>query len=367
MIEQSKGNCPHGEFILIDGCPQCKAAVWGDRESRQIVKVRFGDDATEGREYVYYFEGVLVVGDVVDAPTKNSTQKATVTAINVPEAEVASFKDAMKTISAIPKQEEQIPLEITSELSSEQEEMEEGLNSEGLTLIDASEPKQFTGLLTIKPQSETAVVRIKPLTYQNIQAIMTGIKDLVENATAFVIDSEATVETATVTLSSIATLKRAATTGRKDFLEPLQDFIADVKADFKLLMDPIEEADRILRSKVVAYRVAQQRKKAEADAITLQEREIAERKAALNNEQAPTQPVVLRAEPKTYAQTSTGSSALMGIAKWRVVDLSLVDRNYLMIDAGKVGKDVKSSKGTISIPGIEIWIEPTLQVKGRKD
>lgn len=236
--------------------------------------------------------------------------------------------------------------------------------------LAAKVPQQITSSIAaihIVPAPETDTVRIKPLTYQNIQTIMTGIKDLVENATAFVVDSEETVETATITLNSIATLKRAATTGRKDFLEPLRNIINDINLDFKLLMDPIEEADGILRQKVTDYRIEQQNKKQEADAIAREERMIAERKAALNGEPAPVLPVVLQAKPKTFTRTETGSSGLMQIAKWEVEDLSKVPREYLMIDAGKVGKAVKSSKGSISIPGIRIFKEATLQVKGRKD
>ena len=50
-----------------------------------IVKVRYGSDPKQGREYSYYTEDVLVIGDKVNVPTKNGTVKAIVTGINVQE------------------------------------------------------------------------------------------------------------------------------------------------------------------------------------------------------------------------------------------------------------------------------------------
>jgi hypothetical protein len=64
-----------------------------------IIKLRFlrnGDPA--GIEYTYYTLVDVAVGDVVEMEAKDGIAKGIVTRVNVPEAEIAPFKDRVKTI-----------------------------------------------------------------------------------------------------------------------------------------------------------------------------------------------------------------------------------------------------------------------------
>lgn len=64
-----------------------------------IIKVRFLRDGQPfGREYSYLTPEEVEVDDLVEMETKTGTAKGIVTQTNVPEAEIASFKDKMKTI-----------------------------------------------------------------------------------------------------------------------------------------------------------------------------------------------------------------------------------------------------------------------------
>jgi len=64
-----------------------------------IIKVRFFKGGTPaGKEYSYYTPEQVDIGDIVDVGTRNGTARATVTAVDVPEAEIAAFKPAVKTI-----------------------------------------------------------------------------------------------------------------------------------------------------------------------------------------------------------------------------------------------------------------------------
>ncbi len=70
-----------------------------------IVKVRYCLDSDEHgelspREYTYYSVDPLQVGDHITVPVRNTTSKAVVTAVDVPESEIAAFKDKLKTIPA---------------------------------------------------------------------------------------------------------------------------------------------------------------------------------------------------------------------------------------------------------------------------
>lgn len=61
-----------------------------------IVKVKFLKDGQEtGRPYTYFSNDVVAVGDTVQI---NESAKGTVVEIDVPEIEIADFKDKVKTI-----------------------------------------------------------------------------------------------------------------------------------------------------------------------------------------------------------------------------------------------------------------------------
>lgn len=58
--------------------------------------LRYGKSA--GREYTYLTNTDVAVGDVVEIDGKQGISQGIVTQINVPEAEIAPFKDRAKTI-----------------------------------------------------------------------------------------------------------------------------------------------------------------------------------------------------------------------------------------------------------------------------
>ena len=68
-----------------------------------IISIKYEDDfcprTFNGREYSYYTNKILNIGDLVEAPTKYGTKIAKVTRINVPENEIINIKPYMKTIT----------------------------------------------------------------------------------------------------------------------------------------------------------------------------------------------------------------------------------------------------------------------------
>lgn len=73
-----------------------------------IVKLRFvrGGEPS-GREYTYFTPVDVEVGDLVEMDAREGIAKGIITQINVPEEEIAPFKDRAKTIigKAQPKEE----------------------------------------------------------------------------------------------------------------------------------------------------------------------------------------------------------------------------------------------------------------------
>lgn len=64
-----------------------------------IIKLRFlraGEPS--GREYTYFTPCEVAVGDLVEIDGKQGISQGVVTAIDVPEEEIAPFRDRAKTI-----------------------------------------------------------------------------------------------------------------------------------------------------------------------------------------------------------------------------------------------------------------------------
>mgnify|MGYP001007713015 CR=1 FL=1 len=64
-----------------------------------IIKLRFlrhGKPA--GREYTYFSNVDVAIGDLVEVEGKQGVSQGAVTQIDVPEAEIAPFRDRAKTI-----------------------------------------------------------------------------------------------------------------------------------------------------------------------------------------------------------------------------------------------------------------------------
>ena len=71
-------------------------------ENTNLVKLKFlRDGEPSGREYTYISKSEVAIGDTVivrEAEEGKEAPKGIITAVNVPEAEVESFKDKLKAI-----------------------------------------------------------------------------------------------------------------------------------------------------------------------------------------------------------------------------------------------------------------------------
>ena len=68
-------------------------------EKTNIIKLRFlKNGIPAGGEGSYLTGSPVAVGDYVEAPSMSGTATAIVTAVNVPEAEIAPFRGRVKSI-----------------------------------------------------------------------------------------------------------------------------------------------------------------------------------------------------------------------------------------------------------------------------
>ena len=131
----------------------------------------------------------------------------------------------------------------------------------------------------------------------------------------------------------------------------------------------IEEEIRA-REEEKARKIEEERKKKEEafEKAAAAEKAGDEEKAAEELEKAEKseeEETMLSLEPKFKAKApDTKGTSIKKIWKYRVKNLKLVPREYLKLDEAKIGMAVRSSKGTIEIPGIEVYPEDSISLRG---
>ena len=148
----------------------------------------------------------------------------------------------------------------------EQDEMEDGLNAEGLTMAG-------TSLVVLRPGAD-----VEAMNYHD------EAQRLLEYANSRVITTAEDNRLANDDLSVISKLKKAMEAKRKAYLEPLKQQQDAIRDTYDYLMGPVLEADKITRNKMVKYDAEQRRIRAEQEEINRLKMEAAKKEMALNGE-----------------------------------------------------------------------------------
>lgn len=176
---------------------------------------------------------------------------------------------------------------------------------------------------------------------------------------------------------------------RKKITVPLNAALDEVNARFKTISEPLKEAEQLLKNKMVAFSEAEEkrakeeaaRKEKERQEQERKDREAAEARRKQEEEQA-ADPTLDRAAPSfppsveavkqevapikpeirktTYGQTGASFTAKK-VWDYELTDLSLVPREFLILDTSKVGAVVKA--GIREIAGIRIYQKSTASVR----
>ena len=154
-------------------------------------------------------------------------------------------------------------------------------------------------------------------------------------------------------LLSLSVIKLELDSKRQFFSKPLYDQMRRINAYFDQYLKPIEEADKILRQKIIQYRALKW------EEFKQQEKEIYERiKNELNS--ADLLPVVVTPTLAKNEVLSGGEVSFRVVKKWVVEDESKLPREYLKPDEKKIAEAVKKGK---EIPGVKVYTAEEPQVK----
>ncbi len=214
--------------------------------------------------------------------------------------------------------------------------------------------------------SDAALLRVRPDTDSSIIALQSEVTRLLHYAEVIVVASDADVKTATEDLSLLAKLKKAIADKRKDWLTPIKENLDAVDAVFKSLSQPLDQADKLTRTKILAYRAEVERKVREAEEINRLRMEAAKKEMELKGELTESVNLVeVTPLPPKTVRTEVGDLGTSEIWKFQVVDFTLLPNEYKIADEVKIGKVVRATKGSIAIPGVKMWPEKILKVSAK--
>lgn len=186
--------------------------------------------------------------------------------------------------------------------------------------------------------------------------------NIITRAKNFHITSEEKASDANNVLHWIAKAKKAIEERRKFFVTPLKAHVRDIEAEFKVITGPLIQADAIIRSKVVDYRVRieeearkkeeELRRKAEA-----KQKKVEEKAKSKGEVPPPPPPLIVVEPPKTTEGVTLTKNWTYGI-----VDINKVPREYLTLDTVAVMRAVNLK--VRNIPGLRIYQKPSIKVGG---
>jgi len=198
----------------------------------------------------------------------------------------------------------------------------------------------------------------------------------------YVVSSQENYADAGEVLKAIKTKAKSLDELRKSLTKPLDESKKRIMEFFKSPLDSLEQAEKTIKSAMISWhqeqeriRLAEERRLAELqrkEAEELQKKVEAElaKAASLKTDKAK-EAAQARAEEaqakiemvNSYVPTVESKvEAVAGISKrtvwkFRVVNVNLVPREYMIPDEKFIGKMVEASKGTKPIAGIEIYSE----------
>ena len=210
----------------------------------------------------------------------------------------------------------------------------------------------------------TALIHVDPVGDEKVHALGLEVIAIVQRAEAKVVLSDADVHEATGEIALIAGLKKAFEEKRKEYTTPLNGYLKDINATFKEYTDPLDQADKMTRGKVLAYRAEQERQRQEEERINRLREEAARAEMQLKGELTESVNLVeVSPPPPAHYRTIAGDLGKTLTWKFEVVAFAILPDDYKLPDMVKIRKVVIAGA---TIPGVKAWQEESLRVTAPK-
>jgi hypothetical protein len=214
--------------------------------------------------------------------------------------------------------------------------------------------------------SGTALVPIEPDKDADVIALVQSARTICQYAESRVVANLEDTKLATEDLSTLSLTMRAVKEKQADYTKPYKTLLDGINGVFKPVIDSLDKATSITKSKLLAYRAEVERRRLAAEAINREKEELAKREAALNEGEITVDltPVpVPEVAPKTV-YTEVGNAGVVKNWHYRVTNFTLLDDVYKLENTVVLNSIArKIGKGTPpTIAGIEFYQEDSLRV-----
>ncbi len=218
----------------------------------------------------------------------------------------------------------------------------------------------------------TAIVAVAPNQDIEVLKLREEILKIRNYARGMVVKTPQDAKVATNDLSIISHLKKDLETKRKEFICPLQTYVKEINDAFKLISEPLLEADKAVRDKIISYKTKQDRLRREALEAAEAQRVANEKARKVREEtgeivEGPTEaPVEIPMEVSSRVHADLGTAGLRANWKYEVVDFDQLPDEYKVPDTTMLNAIAKKHHDTKQIPGIRFYNEPSLAVTTKK-
>jgi hypothetical protein len=345
-----------------------------------IVKVKYYSESKgkySDREYTYLSEDALQVGDVVMVPVRDTTGKAIVAAVDVPESEIEAFKDKIKTIPSgslidVAGKPEHLGnfADIFDDPPMPYEDYLEALEEdiEADRYFDKSPTDPVQNLLNeLDPKGTKAIIQIKPEEDPTYAALVSEVAALCRYADMRVIKTPEDAKAATDDLNLIRKLTKSIEDLRNKYVRPINEHVKTINDQFKNLSIPLSQADKTTQAKILAYQAEVKRKAEEAEEINRQKLELARKEAALNGTgeiTIDTTPVIVP-EVVNTVRTETATVGVRSNWKAEVVDFAALSDEFKLADMVTLNALARSRKGKNPPSGVRFYDAASITVRSR--
>lgn len=331
----------------------------GGKNVKQTIHVRFDGNA---REYTYYTEEPLSIGDRVVVPVKEDRKEGTVTEIDVKLEDIKFDPSLIKTI---PKGsnvivDKAIPIENQGKLIQDiMVDTKKGV-TQGIT-DDVIQDTHLQSGEDRKVELTTAIINIKPELSENYIKLYSELEKLKNYAENRVINTDNDIVAAAMDLAVITGCKAEMDKLKAKYINPIREHLDAVLEPFKKLAVLLGDAELINKAKVKKYNADVEARAEEIAKVNREAEELARKQAQLNQGEFTVNTTPIEA-PVPIRKVSTEQGTLSMVAApdtWEIENQSLIPFEYYMLDTKKIGRVIRA--GGV-IPGIKKIKQKTVRV-----
>jgi len=236
------------------------------------------------------------------------------------------------------------------------------MGNQNYEIIQAQEERIAELETSGSTDAQSVAIRVKPENDCQFIEYQKQAEEILKYAKAAVVTNDAEMKASTNDLSIIRMLKKGIEEHRQVYVRPINEHVKTINQTYKLLTDPIEQADKITGDKILAYRAEVERKRREAEAINQAKLDLARREAELSGTGEITvdiTPVIVPEAPPNHVRAEAGTLGMTKNWKFEVTDFALLPNEYKLPDLVKIGKVVRAG---VNIPGVKSWQEDGIRI-----